>query len=107
MGSQPEGAGGRMTRVAVLDDWQRVARDSADWSPLEARADVHFFTEPFGSENDAVAALETFDIVLATRERTAFPKSLIDRLPNLKMFGLTGVRAGLIDLAHLHQRGTV
>jgi len=96
-----------MTRVAVLDDWQRVARACADWAPLEARADVHFFTEPFPSEDDACAALAGFDVILATRERTPFPKSLIDRLPGLRMFGLTGMRAGSIDLAYLQQRGVV
>jgi phosphoglycerate dehydrogenase-like enzyme len=96
-----------MTRIAVLDDWQRVARASADWSPLEARADLHFFTEPFASEDDAATALAGFDVVLAMRERTPFPKSLIDRLPALRMFGLTGARAGIIDLACLQKRGVV
>jgi D-3-phosphoglycerate dehydrogenase len=96
-----------MTRVAVLDDWQRTARACADWAPLEARADVRFFTEPFASEDDAAAALAGFDVILATRERTPFPQSLIDRLPALRMFGLTGMRAGKIDLAYLQQRGVV
>lgn len=96
-----------MTRIAVLDDWQRAARACADWTPLEARTDVHFFTEPFASEDDAAAALAGFDVILATRERTPFPRSLIDRLPALRMFGLTGVRAGKIDLAYLQRRGVV
>jgi len=96
-----------MTRIAVLDDWQRAARACADWTPLEARTDVYFFTEPFASEDDAAAALAGFDVILATRERTPFPRSLIDRLPALRMFGLTGVRAGKIDLAYLQRRGVV
>ena len=96
-----------MKRVAVLDDWQRVARACADWSPLEARADVRFFTAPFASEDDAAAALAGFEVIVATRERTPFPRSLIDRLPALRMFGLTGARAGKIDLAYLQQRGVV
>jgi phosphoglycerate dehydrogenase-like enzyme len=95
------------TRVAVLDDWQRVARVCADWSAPEARADVRFFTEPFASEDEAAAALAGFDVILAMRERTPFPKTLIDRLPALKMFGLTGMRAGKLDLAYLQQRGVV
>lgn len=94
-----------MTRIAVTDDWQRVARASADWSPLEARAQVQFFTAPFADEDAAAKALAGFDAILATRERTPFPRSLIDRLPALRMFGLTGVRAGRIDLAYLQQRG--
>jgi phosphoglycerate dehydrogenase-like enzyme len=94
-----------MTRVAVLDDWQRVARQCADWAPLEALADVQFFDTPFASEDAAAEALAGFDILLVTRERTRFPRALIDRLPALRMFGLTGVRAGAIDLAYLQQRG--
>jgi D-3-phosphoglycerate dehydrogenase len=93
--------------VAVLDDWQRVARASADWSPLEARADVRFFEAPFASEEAAAHALAAAGVVLAMRERTPFPRSLIDRLPRLRMFGLTGQRAGLVDLAYLLQRGVV
>jgi len=94
-----------MIRVAVLDDWQDAARSSADWSALMARADVQFFRSPFASEDDAAAALADFDIVLATRERTPFPRSLVTRLPRLKMFGLTGARAALIDIAGMIERG--
>ena len=94
-----------MTRVAVLDDWQRVAQASADWSPLIARAEVRFFEEPFADEDDAARRLAEFDIILATRERTPFPASLVARLPRLKMFGLTGARAGLIDIAGMIARG--
>ena len=94
-----------MTRIAVLDDWQKIARRSADWSALTARADVHFFETPFADENDAARRLADFDIVLATRERTPFPASLVARLPKLKMFGLTGARAALIDAAAMIARG--
>ncbi|MFT5172270.1 MAG: phosphoglycerate dehydrogenase-like enzyme [Gammaproteobacteria bacterium] len=86
-----------MTKIAVLDDWQGVARDCADWSELEARAEVTFFRDAFASEDVAVQSLAPFDIILALRERTAFPASLIQRLPNLRMFSLTGARAGSID----------
>jgi len=94
-----------MTRIAVLDDWQDVARTSADWSPLKARADIEFFREPFASEDGAARTLRDVDIVLATRERTPFPRSLWSRLPRLSMFGLTGSRAGLIDIAGMIDHG--
>ena len=87
------------TKIAVLDDWQRVARASADWAPLTARAEVIFFEAPFADEDAAAGRLAEFDIILATRERTPFPPSLVARLPRLRMFGLTGSRAGLIDIA--------
>jgi phosphoglycerate dehydrogenase-like enzyme len=94
-----------MTRIAVLDDWQGVAQSCADWSPLMARAEVQFFREPFAGEDAAARALDDFDIVLCTRERTPFPRSLVTRLPRLKMFGLTGARAALIDIAGMIERG--
>jgi phosphoglycerate dehydrogenase-like enzyme len=94
-------------RIAVLDDWQQVARRSADWSPLINRAEVEFFDKPFADEDDAARRLVGFDIILVTRERTPFPSSLVARLPKLRMFGLTGSRAGLIDLAGMISRGIV
>ena len=94
-----------MTRIAVLDDWQHVAQASADWAPLMARAEVSFFETPFADEDAAARALAEFDIVLVTRERTPFPPSLVARLPRLRMFGLTGARAALIDIAGMILRG--
>lgn len=94
-----------MTKIAVLDDWQGVARECADWSALEARAEVTIFREAFANEDAAAKALAPFDIILSLRERTAFPASLIERLPNLKMFSLTGARAGSIDSTLMMERG--
>jgi len=92
-------------RVCVLDDWQRAALASADWRPLQSRAEVMFFHEPLGGEDEAALKLAGFDVIMAMRERTAFPTSLIARLPNLKMFSLTGRRARSIDMAAMAERG--
>ena len=70
-----------MVKIAVLDDWQDVARTSADWSRLAARAELMFFADAFASEDEAALALGDFDILLTMRERTPFPESLIRRLP--------------------------
>src|SRR5258708_2211545 len=94
-----------MTRVAVLDDWQHVAPGSADWSSLKARAELVLFNTAFASEDEAAAKLADFDIVMAMRERTAFPASLARRLPKLRMFNMTGARAGTIDSAALAAQG--
>jgi len=94
-----------MTRIAVLDDWQHVAHASADWTPLTSRAEVQFFDSPFANEDDAARQLAPFEILLVIRERTPFPASLVARLPRLKMFGLTGARAGLIDIDGMIARG--
>ncbi len=88
-----------MTKVAVLDDWQGVAQTSADWSKLMARAEVVFFDQAFASEDVAAAKLADFDIVLSMRERTPLPASLINRLPKLRMLGMTGARNASLDTA--------
>jgi phosphoglycerate dehydrogenase-like enzyme len=94
-----------MTKIAVLDDWQRVAQSSADWTPLLQRAKVTFFHDAFAGEDDAARKLADFDILLAMRERTAFPASLVRQLTKLKMFGMTGARVASIDIAALKAQG--
>ena len=96
-----------MTKVAVLDDWQGVAESSADWSKLKARAEVVFFSQAFANEDDAAAKLADFDIVLSMRERTPLPASLINRLPKLRMLGMTGARNASLDTAACTARGIV
>jgi phosphoglycerate dehydrogenase-like enzyme len=94
-----------MTRVAVLDDWQHVARRSANWFPLTQRTEVVFFDSAFAGEDEAAEKLADFDILMAMRERTAFPASLVHRLPKLRMVALTGRRGASIDIAALIGRG--
>src|SRR5580692_13175265 len=98
-----------MTRVkvAVLDDWQGVARSCADWSPLLARTEVVFFEQSFASQDDAATRLADFDIVLSMRERTPLPASLIHRLPKLRMLGITGARNASLDTPACTARGVV
>jgi len=81
-------------KIAVLDDYQRVAHRFADWSRL-GEHEVTFFHEPL---EGAAAALEPFDVVCAMRERTAFPSELFDRLPNLRLLVTTGMRNAAIDM---------
>src|SRR5580700_9960728 len=94
-----------MVKVAVLDDWQGVARASVDWSKLEARADVVFFADAFADENAAAQKLADFEIVLSMRERTPLPGSLINRLPKLRMLGMTGARNASLDTEACTARG--
>ena len=92
-------------RIAVLDDWQALAKDVADWSALEARAEVTYFTQPLGGVDAAAAALADFDVIVAMRERMALPGTLLERLPRLRMIALTGVRSWTLDLATCTARG--
>jgi phosphoglycerate dehydrogenase-like enzyme len=96
-----------MTKVAVLDDWQGVARRFADWSKLQARAELVFFAKAFTDENDAAGKLADFDIVLTMRERMPVPPSLISRLPKLRMLGITGRRVASLDIADCTARRIV
>ena len=96
-----------MIKIAILDDWQDVARGSADWSPLASRTNLTFFADAFDTEDEAAAALADFDILLTMRERTAFPETLLRRLPKLRMIGITGAHVASLDLAACSRQGIV
>ncbi len=88
-----------MTRIAVLDDYQNVALEMADWSVLPADAGVTVFNTHLGDTDAVAARLAGFEIVGAMRERTPFPRALFEKLPNLKLLVTTGMRNASIDLA--------
>ncbi|TSE17710.1 D-2-hydroxyacid dehydrogenase family protein [Arthrobacter sp. KBS0703] len=95
-------------RLAILDDYQGVAEDFAPWSSLEQRAvAVVVFGGHFGSEAETAAALADFDIVIAMRERTPFPRSVIGQLPRLKLLVTTGAANAAIDLQAAADHGVV
>jgi phosphoglycerate dehydrogenase-like enzyme len=85
-------------RCAILDDYQNVALSMADWSKVTDDIDVQVFNRPLGSVDNVVTALQGFSIVCAMRERTAFPRAVIERLPELKLLITTGMRNASIDL---------
>lgn len=71
-------------RVAILDDYQRVALTSADWSVVEERVSIDVFSDTIHDEDLLVQRLESYHIICAMRERTRFTSTLLNRLPNLK-----------------------
>ena len=87
-----------MHRVAILDDYAGVALDVADWSPVRTRAQVTVFDRHL-SESEAAAALRPFDVVCTMRERMAFPRALLERLPNLRLLTIIGTSLPNLDLA--------
>jgi phosphoglycerate dehydrogenase-like enzyme len=91
-------------KLAILDDYQRVALGSADWSRLKG-VEISVFDQAFASQEDAVDKLAPFPILCLMRERTAFPRALLERLPNLKFMSLTGARTGSLDSAYCRARG--
>ncbi|HTX94322.1 MAG TPA: D-2-hydroxyacid dehydrogenase family protein [Mycobacterium sp.] len=93
-----------MPRVAILDDYAGAALQLADWSPVQTRSQVTVFTRHL-SEGEAVAALRPFDVVCTLRERMALPRTLIERLPNLKLITIVGRSLPNLDMAATSEHG--
>jgi D-3-phosphoglycerate dehydrogenase len=94
-------------RCAILDDYQDVALTFADWSKVKGELDIKVFNEHLGAADKVIAALQGFAIVCAMRERTAFPRVVIEALPDLKLLITTGMRNASIDLEAAKARGVV
>ncbi len=93
-------------RLSILDDYQGVALDMADWSAIRDRGiEIAVERFPFADEDDVVRSLAESEIVCAMRERTAFAKHVVDRLPNLKLLITTGMRNASFDTEALKTRG--
>jgi len=92
-------------RLSILDDYQGIALDMADWSRLKGSVDIVVERKPFANEDETARALADSEIVAAMRERTPFPRSLVERLPKLKLLITTGMRNASFDLAALRDRG--
>jgi phosphoglycerate dehydrogenase-like enzyme len=92
-------------RCAILDDYQNVALKLADFSSLAGEVEFTVFDRPIGSVEAIARALKDFDMLVLTRERTAFPKPLIDALPNLRLIVSTGARNPSLDVAAAKARG--
>jgi phosphoglycerate dehydrogenase-like enzyme len=87
-----------MPLVAILDDYVGSALDLADWSSVQARAEITVFDRHL-SEAEAADALRPFDVVCTMRERMALPRTLIERLPNLKLITIVGKNLPNLDMA--------
>ncbi len=93
-------------RLSILDDYQGVALDMADWSPVRSRGiEIVVERKPFADEDAVARALAGSEIVAAMRERTPFHEILVERLPNMKLLNTTGMRNASFDLAALRDRG--
>src|SRR5262247_396153 len=91
-------------RCAILDDYQNVALKLADWSPVAKDVDITVFNQPLGGQDEVIKALADFDIVCGMRERTPFPRAVIEALPKLKLLITTGARNASFDLEAAKER---
>ncbi len=94
-----------MTRIAVLDDYLKLALASADWSLLPSGAQVQLFHQHLGDEDAVAEALADYEVLVLMRERTPLPASLIVRLPRLRLVVTTGMRNLSIDMQAARERG--
>jgi phosphoglycerate dehydrogenase-like enzyme len=95
-------------RCAILDDYQNVALKLADWSRITRDVAVTVFNEAVRrTPEDTIHQLKDFDIVVMMRERTRFPRQVIDGLPKLKLLITTGAYNASIDMAACKERGIV
>lgn len=92
-------------RIAVLDDYQRVATRLGDWDRLGADVAIEVFDRNLASVEEAAAALAPYEVVCLMRERMPMPRALIERLPNLKLIVVTGARTRSIDFEAAAERG--
>jgi phosphoglycerate dehydrogenase-like enzyme len=93
--------------IAVLDDYQDVALEMADWSVLNGRAGITVFRDHIADDHRLIERLRPFDIVCVMRERTPLSRSVIESLPRLKMIASTGTRNRSIDADAASERGIV
>lgn len=92
-------------KIALLDDYQGVALDCADWNAVLPGADITVFRDTLTDPDALVARLEGFEILGIMRERTPFPRELLERLPNLKLLVTTGHRNASVDVAAAKELG--
>jgi phosphoglycerate dehydrogenase-like enzyme len=94
-------------RIAVLDDYQDVAREMADWASLGSDCEAVFFHEHYPAAEELIQKLAGFQVVVAMRERTPFPRALLEKLPDLRLLITTGMRNASFDVAAARERGIV
>ncbi|HXQ12655.1 MAG TPA: D-2-hydroxyacid dehydrogenase family protein [Caulobacteraceae bacterium] len=95
-----------MLKVAILDDYAHQALALVDWSALPAGSEITTFDHPL-SEAEAASALRPFDVLCTLRERMALPRSLIERLPNLKLITIVGMGLANLDMQAASDHGVV
>jgi phosphoglycerate dehydrogenase-like enzyme len=95
-----------MLKIAILDDYAKVALQSADWSELQGKAEITVFDRHL-SENEAATLLQPFDVFCTVRERMSLPRSLFQRLPKLKLVTIIGMSLPNLDMAAATDNGVI
>ena len=96
-----------MRRLAIIDDYEKLALEFGDWDSLSEAIQIDVFKDHQDDETEIAGHLHPYEILVIMRERTPFPRSLIEKLPNLKLLITTGPRNQSIDLAACSEKGIV
>ena len=96
-----------MVRIAVLDDYQGVALELADWSVLPADTKVEVFSDHLEDQGAVAERLREFEVVVAMRERTPFPRALLEQVPGLQLLVTTANQNAAIDVEAARELGVV
>ena len=96
-----------MKKLAILDDYQNVAMKMADWTPLKDDVEITVFNDHLAEENAIANRLANYEIVMVMRERTPFPRSLIEKLPKLEHIVSSGMRNLSIDVGAATEYGVI
>jgi len=95
-----------MIKIAILDDYAKVALQLADWSALDGKAEIKVFEQHL-TEDEAAVALKPFDVLCTVRERMSLPRSQFERLPNLKLVTIVGLDLPNLDMAAATEHGVI
>ena len=96
-----------MIKIAVLDDYQNIFREFINIDKHKDKYDFTIFNQPFANKDEALAALEEFEVLFVMRERTLISKSLISGIKNLKYIMTSGMRNKAIDLEETKKRNII
>lgn len=92
-------------RLAIINDYQNLAREAADWTQLPGDISIDVFKDQLTDADEAASRLQPYDIIVTAREETTFDRALLDGLPNLKLLVFHGARNAALDLDALSARG--
>ena len=93
--------------VAILDDYQNVSHEFAEWDKISEKIELDVFKNYIGQEENLSNILLKYDILCLMRERTPLTENLINKLPNLKLVITSGMWNASIDANALKQRNIV
>jgi phosphoglycerate dehydrogenase-like enzyme len=92
-------------KIAVLDDYQHIAMQMADWTAVTDRAEVIIYHDHISEPGPLIERLQLFDVVCVMRERTPLNADVLRHLPKLKLIVSTGFRNASIDLIAAKELG--